>query len=537
MKERLYQSSALCAVDSVYETENSAILVLPTGAGKTIVAALYILRQLAKDPNAKFLFLQHTDELIRQNLKRVASITGLLCSLVKGRRNDFLGTVVFASVPTLSRPKRLAQLPKITHMIVDECHHAAAKTWTRIIKAAHRLNDKLKTLSMTALLKRGDGQSTPEELGSVAYQVYIRELVEQGFLVPMRAFSINIDESMDRIAGLKLSDSDSDFDQVKIARVIDAPLFNNSVVDQWINKANGIQTIAYCTTIQHAKNVAAAFVARGIAAEALDSENPKECELAIERYRRGETTVLVNCMMLTEGFDHPPTGCIIVLRAMHAAITFVQALGRALRIIDPAEFPGVVKTLAICLDFTGAAIRHQELDEGTILPVFEVNHSTNTTIRQRNPAANDVVYDFARQLGETGTPISDFKWEGFDEGRRVVVASGLKGATFLVQRNKKWLAFGRPHNGIAKFLRNAKAPEAFSAASDFIRTVETNDRAHAHRLWLKLRPTAAQWRLLRNLNVHPDQIGQMSRYEASCYISYLKAAPEIEAQIKWGKVA
>lgn len=527
MKERLYQTTALCAVETLYEEENEATLVLPTGAGKTIIAAYYILRQLAKNSAAKFLFLQHTDALIKQNLKKVAKITGLVCSLVKGRRNNFGGQVVFASVPTLSRTRRLAQLPSFTHMIVDECQHAAAPTWIRIIRAARKINDQIKTLALTALLNRGDGLEPPAELGKVAYQVFIRELVELGFLVPMRAFSINIDDSMARIAGLELNDSD--LEQTKVARIIDAPIFNNSVVDQWLAQAEGVQTIAYCTTIAHARNVAAAFQARGISAEALDSNDPKECESAIERYRAGETIILVNCMMLNEGFDHPPTGCVIILRAMHHCSTFVQGLGRTLRIIDPLEFPGVIKNVAICLDFTGAAIRHQQLDEGTILPVTEVSLSTNKPIREVEPNAERKVVDFARDLGEMALPISEFKWEDIEKD--LVVASGLKGASFLVYKGREWLAFGRPHTGMAKFLRAGKATEAFEAASDFIRSVETNDRAHANRIWLNLRPTRPQWRLLRSMGFEPEQISKMNRYEASCHLSYSKAKPEIEIQI------
>ena len=69
-------------------------------------------------------------------------------------------------------------------------------------------------------------------------------------------------------------------------------------------------------------------------------------------------------MVLTEGFDSQPVGCIVILRPMLHKGTFIQAIGRGLRKVDPERFPGIVKTDCIVLDFTGAALRHGSIEHG-----------------------------------------------------------------------------------------------------------------------------------------------------------------------------
>ena len=73
--------------------------------------------------------------------------------------------------------------------------------------------------------------------------------------------------------------------------------------------------------------------------------------------------MLTNCMVLTEGFDSQPVGCIGILRPMLHKGTFIQAIGRGLRRVDPERFPGIVKTDCVVLDFAGAALRHGSLEQ------------------------------------------------------------------------------------------------------------------------------------------------------------------------------
>lgn len=164
---RLYQQQAIEKAVTRHKRHRAATLVLPTGAGKTVVAAFFILQTLLSNPDATFLFLQHTEELLEQNMSTVARITGLSCSVVMADSNDWTGRVVFASVPTLSRAARLNELGSFSNLIADECHHSAAPSWMRIIDRARKLNAKLRILGLSAT-PEPPGQYRPTSHSSAA---------------------------------------------------------------------------------------------------------------------------------------------------------------------------------------------------------------------------------------------------------------------------------------------------------------------------------------------------------------------------------
>lgn len=538
---RLYQSSALTDAETALKTIPAAVVILPTGAGKTVIASAFILSVLQGNEDATFLFLQHTDALLSQNSKKVAKMTGLPCSIVQGNMNDFSGTVIFASVMTLAKDKRLTQLPAVTHLIVDECHHAAANSWATIIRHCRKINPDLKAFSMTATEERGDGKPLLSELGPVVHKVFIRELVDLGYLVPMRSLSVNVGDSMAQIAGLDIENDE--LEQGKVAAILNTPMFNDAVVRQWLKEANGRQTVAYCTTIEHAQAVAQAFRDYGISAAALDSRDKKARDAAIEAFRAGEIMVLTNCMMLTEGFDHPPTSCIIVLRAMLHVSTFVQALGRALRMVDPEEFPEVIKTDALCLDFSGAATRHAMLDEKTRMTVEDVNLTKDGDEIPEEPefedesefgiglAANDN-FDFIPTMNENTLAIGDLKWIRYCENDEALVASGFNCAAFLIAEGDQWLAFGRKHKGPLLALNTGSARTAFDSACEFLRSNEASNDVRRDRSWMNLDPTDAQETQLKRMQFDNEYIYDLNRYEASCHLSFAYAEDMILEAMK-----
>ncbi len=152
MLARPYQSTSLEKARKRIRRDRRAVLVLPTGAGKTFVAALWIKERKEKAGHQKrrFLVLQHTKELVVQNLRTIEKVTGLKCSIVMGKKNDWSGDVVFANVPTLARYDRLAQMGEFTDLVVDECHHSAAPGWERIIRQALYNNQDTIVLGMSA---------------------------------------------------------------------------------------------------------------------------------------------------------------------------------------------------------------------------------------------------------------------------------------------------------------------------------------------------------------------------------------------------
>ena len=145
MQLRPYQSEAIAAVRNELATSSKTFIAIPTGGGKTLVAAHIIKQEKEAQPHTKFLVLQHREELIEQNKRTVDAVTGLATSVVKGDLNDWSGDVVFASVQS-AHGSRLASSPIFSHIIIDEAHRAHAKSYQAIIDH----NAGAKVLGLTA---------------------------------------------------------------------------------------------------------------------------------------------------------------------------------------------------------------------------------------------------------------------------------------------------------------------------------------------------------------------------------------------------
>jgi superfamily II DNA or RNA helicase len=536
---RPYQEEAVSkAVDHLVK-RRAATLVLPTGAGKTVIAAFFVLRILEANPDATFLFLQHTEELLVQNMETLARITGITCSVVMADKNDWSGQAVFASVPTLSKVKRLGDLGAYSHMLVDECHHSAADSWLRVIHRATKRNPKLRILALSATPDRGDGKPLSKALGKIVHRVYIQELIDLGHLVPPRAFSVVMGDAVDRISGLRGKDAGSG-DQTEVAKILDTKIYNEAVVAQWKARADGRPTVAFCSTVEHAKHVAEAFNAAGIPAAAIDHRDKEARRQAISDYKAGRIKVLTNCLLLTEGFDFQPTSCVIVLRAMLHPSTFIQALGRALRVVDAEKHPGVLKYDAVCLDFSGAASRHSELDTATILlrDVVDLhdlaaNDDQPAERVEAIPAETAEIEDtFVPTLESVNLVASQFRWTDIHRDGRTLLASGLSGFAALCPAGPHWVAFGREWDGEVTILHYGARGTAFAAASDWIRRYEKDDRATGNRRWLNDPVTEKQFRLLQAKGYQKADIALMNKYEASCQITYINERERVLTAIR-----
>ena len=127
----------------------------------------------------------------------------------------------------------------------------------------------------------------------------------------------------------------------------------DEVIRHWKEKAGDRQTVVFCSTVAMPRTSPTAFNAAGVAAALVhgDLATPRRRAGASAAYAAGDVQVVVNVAVLTEGWDHPPTSCVVLLRPSSYKSTMIQMVGRGLRTVDPEEHPGVVKTDCIVLDF------------------------------------------------------------------------------------------------------------------------------------------------------------------------------------------
>ncbi len=375
---------------------------------------------------------------------------------------------------------------------------------------------------------------------NVGYHLRIGTLIARGLLVPPRTLTIDLgieDElsGIDRTAG--------DFDMRQADKVLNRAVLNEAMVEHWADKAADRRTIFFCPTVDHAEAVAEAFRAAGVSAEAITGDMPARARAdLIARFDRGEVQVLTNCMVLTEGFDSQPAGCIGILRPMLHKGTFIQAVGRSLRRVDPERFPGIVKTDCIVLDFAGAALRHGTLEQEIDLdedetPPGERPWKTCPSCEAELPLGASICdlcgHVFTREIGEKRlltafemTEIdlldrSPFFWVALHGDGQALMASGFQGWAGVFHDGTLWHALGRPRGQEIRPLAVGTRVQALAAADDFLRMTETSSAAAKSKRWLNDPATMRQIELLQRAGFETSGMDfGLSKYAANCHLNF-----------------
>lgn len=538
MIPRDYQNAAVAAARDRLAAQGNTLLVLPTGAGKTAVAGFCISEELEHRPQDRVLVLQHTDELIDQNRSAIGAITGLPTSVVKAEQDNWDGRIVFGSVQTLARANRRSRMVPCSHLVIDECHRVASTSYQAVVDEARTLNPNVKLLGLSATPSRGDGRSLRTTFDNVGYQIRIGALIAQGLLVPPQTFIIDLG------IGDELADLDAtagDYDMRAADQVLNRSVLTDAVVEHWEDKAGDRQTIFFCATVTHARAVAEAFCAADHAAEMISGDMPaKDRAEAIARFDRGETRILTNCMVLTEGFDSQPVGCIGILRPMLHKGTFIQAVGRGLRRVDPLRYPRVVKTNCIVLDFAGAALRHGSLEQEIDLDIEDPvpgeapwKHCPccAATLPLSARICDFCGHEFVRERIALETfemreidllDTSPFAWVPLRNDGSALMASGFEGWAGVFYDGTLWHALGRPKARPVQPLAIGTRVQALAAADDFLRATETGTAAIKSRRWHSDPASQRQIASLARAGHQADGLDfGLSKYAANCHLNYL----------------
>ncbi len=164
----------------------------PTGSGKTIMLSAVAGGVLA-EPDAKACILAHRDELTAQNREKFGRVNpGLTTSVFDAKEKSWAGRATFAMVQTLSRDAHLDAMPTLDLLAVDEAHHAASKSYRRVIDRVLSRNPRALIFGATATPARSDGKGLREVFSNVADQITLGELIAVGLLVPPRTFVIDV---------------------------------------------------------------------------------------------------------------------------------------------------------------------------------------------------------------------------------------------------------------------------------------------------------------------------------------------------------
>lgn len=315
---RDYQENLIRQIFASWQANRSVMLQLPTGGGKTILFA-YLAREFAKK-GMGVLVLAHREELLLQAQEKLEAITGVPTGIIKSGYPVYSYDLQVASVQSLVRRKNK---PDAGLVIVDEAHHASSKTYTSILETY----PEAYILGCTATPHRIDGQGFKWLFDELICGPSTGELIAQEYLSRYKLF-----QAVKVVDTSKTKTTAGDFNSAALAKAIDSQIEPIDVVNEWRKRANGLRTVVFAVDIAHSRQYAEAFLGAGIIAEHLDGATGKdERRNILQRFGSGETTVLCNCGIISEGFDLPAIECVQVVRPTKSLSMWLQIVGRGLR--------------------------------------------------------------------------------------------------------------------------------------------------------------------------------------------------------------
>lgn len=324
MQPRPYQAEALKALTRAFDKHESAILALPTGSGKTFVAARWLIEHILKR-GRRVVWLAHRRELLDQAYRAFTTLSASMDPrprvtwYASGRGFDPTGDVVVASVSSARDIPTIA--PAIA--VVDEAHHEPAATYQHVLE---RLGAE-KKLGLTATPARLDER--PLNFETIAFQRTLMDLVREGWLarpravVPKTQLEFNVESRAGDVARESLGS-------------LDTPERNAFIVEHWQQKrAEYGKTLVFALNRAHARGLADLFTELRPAPRVgvvLGETAARDRDERIEAFRDGELDVLINVEVFTEGFDCPDVRTILLTRPTLSPTLYLQMVGRGTRI-------------------------------------------------------------------------------------------------------------------------------------------------------------------------------------------------------------
>lgn len=338
------------AHDAIYEGWHnghpSVLCVMPTGTGKTVVASIVIQTALTMGRHA--LFLAHREELIDQAYRTFTQF-GFACAIEMAdqRESEYRAIngqpdVVIATVQTL-KGARLAQKDPNAYglVIVDEAHHASAKSYRRILNYF----DSAWKLGITATPRRGDKKNIGSSFGHLAFRYSLIEAIDEGWLAPIVTKQIPVPIDLRELNTIGDDFNEGDL-AARIGPMIETLAYN---VAAHIGQR---QTVIFLPDVGCSLAMADMLTSMGVPSRYVAGTQgkygmpkSKRREILAE-YRENKFQVITCCDLLTEGWDVPQVSCVVNLRPTKSASAYAQRVGRGTR---PCQSQG--KRDCLILDF------------------------------------------------------------------------------------------------------------------------------------------------------------------------------------------
>lgn len=326
------------------------LVVAATGTGKTVMAAFDFARYLAEHPQARFLFVAHREEILKQaratfrQILRDANFGDLWFSGQEATQRNHL----FVTNGTLSNKIESMGLDAsfYDYIVIDEVHHGAAATYRKIL---NHFTPKI-LLGLTATPERHDGEDIALLFGgTISAEIRLPEAMNRDLLCPFQYFGLADNTDLTTVSWRRGRYDISDLDRLYTEddnRV--RSILNNC--EHYLRNVAEVRALGFCVSKKHAAFMSAKFQAAGLKADYLVSdrndEDPNFRNTIVQRLRSKQINYLFVVDMFNEGVDIPEVDTLLFLRPTESLTIFLQQLGRGLRKHKD-------KSVVTVLDFVG----------------------------------------------------------------------------------------------------------------------------------------------------------------------------------------
>jgi len=365
MPLRDYQQEALDALESyVASQEGNPLVVMPTGSGKSHVIADFVLH-MNQQNQQNTLIVSHVKEILLQNYEKLQDAwpygsIGLYGASLK--RRDSQNDIIYAQLQSVWN--KVEYLPRFHLLVIDEAHLVPKEgegMYRSLISSLKEQNPELKVVGFTATPYRLNSGMLTDGDGSIFDDIAIDygsgenfvKLIDDGYLAPLVTKCMDTEYDVESV-GMR----GGEFIQTDLQKKMnDRGRTEKAIQEVLIKGQNRKQWLIFCAGIKHAEMVCKLLDFSNISARVISGETPSnERDQLIEEYKSGKLKALVNCDVLTTGFDAPITDLIVMLRPTQSPGLYVQMMGRGMR---PAEG----KKNCLVLDFAKNIERHGPINQ------------------------------------------------------------------------------------------------------------------------------------------------------------------------------
>jgi len=318
---RKYQADSVNMVrDQIRLGKKKVVLVSPTGSGKSFIVADIASR--SAENGHKVLILTHMRGLVLQMADRLGEYGLESAFIMAGHPMDLSKQIQVGTIQTYHTRLKLDYRVDASVVIIDEAHRSMSKTFQDVLT---QYSDQV-IVGVTATPVLSSGIGLGNFYNALVAPVSVQELIDSKDLMPCRYYAPEAPDLS------KIKTVAGDYHKTQLGEKMNTPTLIGDVFLNWSKIAGGKQTMIFAVNVKHSKAIRDVFNRNGVVTEHLDAHSEDdERDAVISRFKKGETQVLTNVGLFTEGTDIPEIEAIVLARPTKSMGLYRQMVGRGLR--------------------------------------------------------------------------------------------------------------------------------------------------------------------------------------------------------------